>query len=140
MGLCKELGVPLNNDKHQLPVCAQSVEYGWFLFDTFRGLMLVLPEKQELLLEQAASLGRLNVSWTTRELDSIKGLPLHYSAAVRHLRVLIAELQRLIGPVPEEQYDDVQPAPVGLAELSAEMCSILQSYAPVGCPLWPLHY
>ncbi len=43
--------------------------------------MLVLPVKQALLLEQAASLGLLNVSWTTRELGSIrrvKGRLLHY--------------------------------------------------------------
>ncbi len=51
--------------------------------------------------------------------------------------MLIAELQRLIGPVPEEQYDDVRPAPAGLVGLSAEMCVVLQRYAPVGCPLWP---
>jgi hypothetical protein len=101
--------------------------------------MLVLPVKQVLLLEQAALLGRLGASWTTRELDSIKGRLLHYSAAVRHLRMPIAELQRLIGPVPEEQYDDARPAPAGLAELSAELCDILrvQRYAQVGCPLWP---
>jgi hypothetical protein len=105
--------------------------------DTFRGLMLVLPDKQALLLEQAASLGRPNVSWTTRELGSIKGLLLHQSVAVQHLRVLIAELQRLMGPVPMEQYDEVRPAPASPVELSAEMCCVLQCYAQVGCPIWP---
>ena len=134
MGLCGQLGVPLNGDKHQC--CDQSVEYAGFLFDSFRGLMLVLPEKLALLLEQAASLGE-DRSWSTRDLDRIKGRLLHYSVAVRHLRVLVVELQRLMGSVPEELYDEVRPAPAGLAALSAETCHILRRYGPPGCPLWP---
>ena len=50
-------------------------------------------------------------------------------AAVRHLRVLVTEFQRLMGPVPEEEYDDIGPAPAGLAELSAEMCGARASLA-----------
>ena len=135
MDLNRQLGVSLNDDKHQR--CKQAVEYAGFLFDTFRGLMLVLPDKQLLLLEQAASLGVTGALWSARELDSIKGRLLHYSAGVRHLRVLVTELQRLMGPVPEEEYDDIGPAPAGLEELSAEMCSVLARYAPLGRPLWP---
>jgi hypothetical protein len=85
------------------------------------------------MLEQAASLGRADALWSARELDSIKGRLLHYSAAVRHLRVLVTELQRLMGPVPEEEYDDIGPAPEG--GLSAEMCGVLARYAPAGRPL-----
>ena len=135
MDLNRQLGVSLNDDKHQR--CKQAVEYAGFLFDTFRGLMLVLPDKQLLLLEQAASLGVTGALWSARELDSIKGRLLHYSAGVRHLRVLVTELQRLMGPVPEDEYDDIGPAPAGLEELSAEMCSVLARYAPLGRPLWP---
>jgi hypothetical protein len=133
--LCEQLGVSLNTEKHQR--CGQTVEYAGFLFDSFRGLMLVLPDKLALLLEQAASLGAVGAAWSARELDSIKGRLLHYSAAVRHVRVLVAELQCLVGSVPEAQYDEVRPAPAGLAELSAELCGVLQRYGPAGCPLWP---
>ncbi len=42
--LCGSLGVPLNLLKRQL--CSQSVEYAWFAFDTWRGLMLILEEKR----------------------------------------------------------------------------------------------
>ncbi len=130
-------GVSLNDDKHQR--CKQTVEFAGFLFDTFRGLMLVLPDKQLLLLEQAALLGREDALWSACELDSVKGRLLHYSAAVRHLRVLVTDImmQRIMGPVPEEEYDDIGPAPEGLAALSAELRSVLTRYAPVGCPLWP---
>ena len=64
---------------------------------------------------------------------------MHYSAAARHLRVLVTELQRLMGPVPEDEYDDIGPAPAGLVtvDLSAELCRVLARYAPVGRPLWP---
>ena len=56
---------------------------------------------------------------------------------MRHLRVLVTEFQRLMGPVPEEEYDDIRPAPAGLVDLSAEMCGVLARYAPAGRPLWP---
>ena len=135
MDLNRQLGVSLNVEKHQR--CKQTVEYAGFLFDTFRGLMLVMEGKQATLLEQAVSLGRADALWSARELDSIKGRLLHYSAAIRHLRVLITEMQRLMGPVPEEEYDDIGPAPEGLVALSAELCSVLERYAPAGCPLWP---
>jgi hypothetical protein len=85
-------------------------------------------------------LGRTDALWSALELDSdsmLKGRLLHYSAAVRHLRVLVTELQRLMGPVPEEEYDDIGPAPDGLAGLSAEMCGVLARYVPAGRPLWP---
>jgi hypothetical protein len=136
MGLNRQLGVSLNVEKHQR--CEQTVEYAGFLFDTLRGLMLVTEDKQAVLREQAASLGRADALWAARELDSIKGRLLHYSATVRHLRVLVTELQRLMGPVPgEEEYDDIGPAPEGMVALSAELCSVLERFAPAGCPLWP---
>ena len=59
------------------------------------------------------------------------------TAAVRHLRVLVTEMQRLMGPVSVDGYDDIGPAPEGLVDLSAELCSVLERYAPAGCPLWP---
>jgi hypothetical protein len=77
MDLNRQLDVSPNVEKHQR--CKQTVEYAGFLFDTFRGLMLVLEDKQAVLLEQAASLGREGARWSARELDSIKGR-LHYSA------------------------------------------------------------
>ena len=44
-----------------------------FLLETLRGLMRVLPDKQALLLEQAASLGLEGVLSSERERDRIKG-------------------------------------------------------------------
>ncbi len=80
--LCGLLGVPLNMEKHQRCAqkrCAQTVEYSGFLFDSFRWLMLALEDKQQLRQPD----GR----WSQRELDSIFGSMLHYSVAIRHLRV-----------------------------------------------------
>ena len=100
MDLCDQLGVSLNVAKHQL--CAQSVEYSGLLFDTFRGLILVTEAKQESLLASTAELGDTGVEWTTRRLDSILGRLLHYSVAIQHLRIRVAELARLICPIVEE--------------------------------------
>jgi hypothetical protein len=134
--LCGLLGVPLNTDKHQR--CAQTVEYSGLLFDSFRGLMLVLPEKLQLLLDHAVELCQVGGSWSPRELDSIHGRMLHYSsAAIRHLRVLVTEMGRLQGPSAEESYDWPGPAPAGLPELAEEMRAVLLRYGPAGCPLWP---
>jgi hypothetical protein len=100
MDLCDQLGVSLNMDKHQRN--AQSVEYSGLLFDTFRGLMLAPAAKQESLLANTAELGSSDKAWTTRLLDSILGRLLHYSAGIRHLRIRVAVLARLIGPTVEE--------------------------------------
>ena len=70
--LCDKLGVSLNVAKHQH--CAQSAEYSGFLFDTFRGLMLVTEAKQASLLAAAAELGDGRPQWTAQELDSINRL------------------------------------------------------------------
>ena len=64
------LGVSMNLKKRQC--CCQSVEYSGFcrLFDTFRGLLLVLPDKQASLPEHSTACptpqpsGRL-VTWTS---------------------------------------------------------------------------
>jgi hypothetical protein len=96
--LCGLLGVPLNMAKHQ--GCAQTVEYSGLLSDSFRGLMLVLPEKLllRLLLDHTVELCQADGSWSPRELDSIHGRLLHYSAAICHLRILVTEMCRLLGP------------------------------------------
>jgi hypothetical protein len=135
MDLCDQLGVSLNVAKHQR--CAQSVEYSGFLFDTFRGLMLVTEPKQESLLANTAELRDPDSVWTMRRLDSIKGRLLHYSAAVRHLRILVTELARLMGPVEETSYDLPRPAPPGLPELADECADVIRRFAPSGVPLWP---
>ena len=134
--LCALLGVPLNHKKHQS--CKQSVEYSGFLFDSFRGLMLRLDEKVALLLEHAAELSRADRLWSPRELDRVKGRFLHYSAAVRHLRIRVTELHCLMGPVPEDHLYDVPRAlPDGLAALAGEMAEVIRHYGPLGAPLGP---
>ena len=135
MDLCDRLGVSLNLVKHQR--CAQSVEYAGFLFDSFGGLMLVLEAKQQSLIEASTELGRADAMWTLRQLDSIKGRLLHYSAAIRHLRVRVTELARVMGPISEELYDVPALASPDLVALSAELCSVIRRYAPCGRPLWP---
>ena len=62
MGLNRQLGVSLNVERHQR--CKQTVEYAGFFFDTFRWLMLVLEDKQAVLLQRAASLGREGALWS----------------------------------------------------------------------------
>ncbi len=129
--LCKMLCVPLNMAKHQR--CGQTVEYSGFLFDTFRGVMLCLDEKLALLRSpaQAADLGQQDRAWSLRDLDRVKGSILHYSAAVRHLRIRVTEMQRLMGqqepgdccelsppsafsPTAAEHYNLLGPLPAGL--------------------------
>ena len=133
--LCGLLGVPLNMKKHQR--CKQSVEYSGFVFDSFRGLMLCMDEKLELLLSHASDMALLDKTWSMRDLDRVKGRLLHYSSAIRHLRIRVTEMQRLMGPVSEAIYDRAGPPPAGLAELAAEMRDIILRYGPSGTPLWP---
>ena len=134
--LCALLGVPLNHKKHQS--CKQSVEYSGFLFDSFRGLMLCLDEKVELMLTHTAELAQADRLWTPRELDRVKGRFLHYSAAVRHLRIRVTELHCLMGPAPEDRlYDVARALPDGVAALAGEMAEVIRHYGPLGAPLWP---
>jgi hypothetical protein len=134
--LCEMLGVPLNKKKHQC--CKQTVEYSGFLFDSFRGLMLVLDEKLDLLLAHTAELSPADRLWSPRELDRIKGRFLHYSAAIRHLRIRVTELHRLMGPPPaDEAYDFPRALPDGIAALADEMADVVRRYGPLGAPLWP---
>jgi hypothetical protein len=89
-----------------------------------------------------------------RVLDRVKGRLLHYSQAIRHLRICITEMQRCMGPLEaddsdasirpspfartaSEHYDRPAPAPAGLDELAAEMDALLVRYGPLGVPLWP---
>jgi hypothetical protein len=138
--LCKMLGVPLNTAKHHR--CGQTVEYSGFLFDTFRGVMLCLEEKLAIRRSHAADLSQLDRAWSLRDLDRVKGCFLHYSAAVRHLRIRVTEMQRLMGPqepgdrdessppsafspTAAEHYDRLGPLPADLAELAAEMDAVI---------------
>jgi hypothetical protein len=148
--LCAMLGVPLNMKKHQS--CKQSVEYSGFLFDSFRGILRCLDEKVALLREHAADLRTTTELWSMRDLDRVKGRLLHYSTAIRHLRIRVTEMQCLMGPLPEDDgpshpspfsrtvsalYDRPAPIPAGLAELAAEVDALVERYGPLGVPLWP---
>ena len=63
------------------------MEYSGFLFDSFRCIMRCLDEKVALLREHAADLRTTTELWSMRELDRVKGRLLHYSTAIRHLRI-----------------------------------------------------
>ncbi len=134
MELCDSLGVPLNLLKRQL--CGQSVEYAGFAFDTWRGLTLILAEKREKLLACVRGLGSA-FQMTARELDGVKGRVQHYSACVRHLRILATELGRLAGPVDEASYDRPRPVSAELRALAGEMAMVVERYSGSGVPLWP---
>jgi hypothetical protein len=150
--LCEMLGVPLNMSKHQR--CQQSVDYSGFRFDSFRGLMQCLDEKVVLLRTHTADLASSSALWSMRDLDRIKGRLLHYSQAIRHLRIRITEMQHCMGPQVVEHpdaafaprsfartasasYDWPAPLPAGLAALATEMDALLVRYGPLGVPLWP---
>ncbi len=132
--LCGLLGVPLNMSKHQR--CKQTVKYSGFLFDTIRGLMLCTEEKLALLQAHSAELAQPVQLWSPRDLDRVKGRFLHYSQAVRHLRIRVTEMQRLMGPVAlGAAYDSPGPLPTGLAELAAEMGAVVERFGSVGSAL-----
>jgi hypothetical protein len=135
MGLCSHLGVSLNMKKRQR--CGQSVEYSGFLFDTFRGRLLVLSDKVESLVEQATALSDTAATWSARELDSAVGRLRHYSAAVPHLRVFVTEIARLAGRVDESLYDFRRAVHPELPALAGEVSGLIRRFAPQGCPLWP---
>jgi hypothetical protein len=82
-------------------------------------------------------LGDEGTSWTLRALDSVKGRLLHYCVGIGHLRILVTELGRLMGPVTEELYDCIMPTPAGLGDLAVELRGIIRRYGPVGRPIWP---
>jgi hypothetical protein len=93
------LGVLLNMAKHQ--GCAQTFEYSGFLFDTFRGLMQCTEEEAGAPADTHSCFGSLDLAWSTRYLNRVKGRLLHYSAAIRYLRIRVTEMQRLMGPLSE---------------------------------------
>jgi hypothetical protein len=97
IALCGMLGVPLIMSKHQ--PCKQSVEHSGFLYDTLRCIMRWLDEKQALLQAHCADLSSSTALWSMRDLDRMKGSLLHYSLAVRHLRIRVSQMQRLMGPL-----------------------------------------
>jgi hypothetical protein len=85
MELCESLGIPLNLLMRQ--PCGQSVDYAGFTFDTWRKLMLIQDEKLVKLLACIRELGTAS-EMTTRGLNGVKGRVTHYTACVRHLRIL----------------------------------------------------
>ena len=98
--------------------------------------MIILDEKRVKLLASIKELGEAQ-ELTGRELDGIKGRVLHYSACVRHLRILATELGRLAGPIDEATYDRPRPISAELRELAGEMERVVGRYSAAGVPLWP---
>jgi hypothetical protein len=62
---------------------------------------------------------------------------LHYSACVRHLRILATELGRLAWPIDEATHDKPRPISAELLELAGEMERVVGRYSAAGVPLWP---
>jgi hypothetical protein len=113
-----------------------------------------MDEKLALLHAHTAELRSPTALWSPRDLDRIKGRLLHYSTAIRHLRIRVTEMQRCMGPLEagdsdaasgpspfartaSAHYDRPAPVPAGLPALAAEMDDLLARYGPLGVPLWP---
>ncbi len=107
-----------------------------------------------LLRAHAAELCSPTALRSPRDLDRIKGRLLHYSTAIRHLRIRVTEMQRCMGPLEADDsdtasrpspfartasahYDRPALAPAGLPALAAEMDDLLARYGSLGVPLWP---
>ena len=133
--LCGRLGVPLNLDKRQR--CGQTVEYAGFLYDTLRGLLLILPDKLVKLLGCLQEWAESDTV-TARGMDAVRGRVLHYSACISHTRVLATEILCLVGAVEESQYDTPFPVTAAMVDLAAELRAVITKYHGAGRPLWPL--
>ena len=131
--LCARLGVPLSADKHQ--PSSQKPDYAGFIFDTVRGVVLCQPDKVVKLLACLSAWQELT-EITPRELDSIQGRVLHYSYAIRYLRVAATQIYCLLGSVPEDLYDRPVPAGPEMRELAREVASTVERFHAAGRPLW----
>ena len=131
--LCERLGISLNDDKRQAP--SQLPNYAGFDFDTVRGLVLAAADKVAKLLACLATwLGQTEI--TPRELASIQGRVLHYSFAIRYLRIVSTEIFCLLGPVPESDYDRPVPVSEEMRCLAREAVAVVERFHSAGRPLW----
>ena len=131
--LCEKLGVPLSDDKHQGP--GQRPGYAGFDFDTVRGLVLTQPDKVgKLLACLTAWLEMTEI--TPRALDSIQGRVLHYSYAIRYLRVVATQISSLLGPVPDEAYDRPVAVDDAMRAIAREAQLLVERFHPAGRPIW----
>ena len=131
--LCRILAIPLCEDKYQGP--SQLPGYAGFDFDTLRGLALAQPAKVEKLL--ACYEAWIEMDWVTpRQLDSIQGRTLHYSFAIRYLRVVATQVFCLLGTVQEPLYDTPVAVTSEMRELALEAHMIVQRFHNAGRPLW----
>lgn len=131
--LCGQLGVPLSDDKYQAP--GQRPGYAGFDFDTVRGVVLIQPDKLAKLLACLADWQEL-AEVTPRALDSIQGRVLHYSYAIRYLRVVATQIYCLLGSVPDDLYD--RPVAVGaeMRALAQEASMLVERFHSAGRPIW----
>ena len=83
--------MPLSVEKHKRS--SQRPAYAGFDYDTVRGVVLTQPEKLVKLLSCISSA------------DGVQGRLMHYSFAIKHLRVVATQVFCLLGVVPEELYD-----------------------------------
>jgi hypothetical protein len=101
-----------------------------------RGVVLTQPEKLVKLLSCIAD-WRSAETITARQLDGVQGRLMHYSFAIKHLRVVATQVFCLLGVVPEEQYDTPVPVSREMRELADEATFVVERYQEFGRPLWP---
>lgn len=63
---------------------------------------------------------------------------MHYSACIRHTRVLATEILCLTGPVDVSEYDTPMPVTEAMAGLAGELTRVIKRFHPAGRPLWPM--
>ncbi len=97
---------------------------------------MIQADKLVKLLASVKGLGAAQEMWT-RELDGVKGRVQHYSACVRHLRILATGLGCLIGTVDESSYDKPRAITTELLSLAGELESVVDRYSESGAALWP---
>lgn len=84
------------------------------------------------MLDQWASA----VAMSHCELDGVKGRVLHYSACVRHTRILGSEIASLTGPADDATYDNPIIITSEMRALARELRHVTERFAPAGAPLW----
>lgn len=139
------LGMGFQDYKRQF--CAQRGAYGGFLLNTVRGRMSVLPEKVAKMLGCLEE-WILGAFTSARGLAKIRGKAMHFSIAIRYLRVLIPEISLALGTEADPGDDDGDsgvdwdreiPTTDALIDLGREMVKVIEKGAAEGVEMWPLH-
>ena len=74
---------------------------------------------------------------TPRELHSLQGRILHYSYAIRYMRIVATKVYCSLGAVPETVYDTPVAVDNAMRDLARNARDVVQRFQAVGRQLWP---